>query len=88
MQQLPGITSASVAKYQNSVEYFHGAEQPGNAGSTSDYESAGIRHLLAAETSGDLHARHPYIYASAEDLCVGDIELLLSAYKQMVRPAE
>ena len=63
---------------------FGGADQPGNAASTADYEDAGIGHLLAAEASGDLHARHPFIYASAEDLCVGDVELVLSAYKQMV----
>ena len=65
--------------------HFDGADQPGNAAITADYENAGIRHVLAAEAIGDLHARHPYIYASAEDLCIGDVELVLSAYKQMVR---
>lgn len=64
---------------------LHSAEQPGNAGTAADFENAGIRHVLAAEASGSLQAQHPFIYASAEDLCVGDVELVLSAYKQMVR---
>ncbi len=54
------------------------------ATSTAYYESAGIQHVLAAEAAGDLHARHPYIYAAAEDLCVADVRLVLSAYKEMV----
>lgn len=50
-------------------------------------EHSGISHVLSAEANGDLHTRHPYIYASADDLRVADVELLLAAYKQLVCPA-
>lgn len=53
--------------------------------STKEIESAGVRHVLTAEANGDLHARHPYIYALAEDLRVADVEVVLSAYKELVR---
>lgn len=53
--------------------------------SIADIESRGIDSVLQAEASGDLHSRHPYIYASAEDLQVADVELLLCAYKELVR---
>lgn len=31
-------------------------------------EAEGVAHLLALEASGDLRARHTYLYASAADL--------------------
>lgn len=60
------------------------AEQPGAVPSIAELEAAGVQHVVAAEAQGSLQECHPYIYAAAEDLRVADVELLLSAYKQLV----
>ena len=52
--------------------------------SVSQLEQAGVQHVVDAEAAGQLQSRHPYIYASAADLRVADVEALLTAYKQLV----
>ena len=57
--------------------------------SVADLEREGVVQVLNAEAQGQLRVRHPYLYASAADLRVCDVEVLLAAYKQLVRdPAD
>lgn len=45
----------------------------------------GAAHVVDADRAGELQARHPFLYAVAEDLRVADVDALLGAYKQLVR---
>ena len=47
-------------------------------------EEAGYAHLLKLEATGALQKRHPFIYANASELRVGDVQPLLAAYKRIV----
>ena len=78
-------SNISLLVIQNGAQAAILCAEPGNAVNIATVEAAGIPHVVNAEANGELHSRHPYVYSSAEDLRLADVELLLSAYKQLVR---
>ncbi|KAH9299036.1 hypothetical protein KI387_030718, partial [Taxus chinensis] len=50
----------------------------------SKLENKGAVKVLHADRTGKLKREYPFLYASAGDLRVGDVESLLSAYKELV----
>lgn len=52
--------------------------------SVSDLESKGAATLLKDTEAGKIFQEYPYLFASAGDLRIGDVEGLLNSYKQLV----
>lgn len=52
--------------------------------SVSQLEQEGVSQLLLAEAGGQLQQRYTYLYASAPDLRIDDVPVLLKQYKELV----
>jgi hypothetical protein len=56
----------------------------GGGGIIEDLIVQGTRAVLEAESTGDLHQRYPYMYASPDTLNLDDISTLLGSYREAV----
>ncbi|KAK9823919.1 hypothetical protein WJX72_006354 [[Myrmecia] bisecta] len=81
-------TSARAPPAQNPSVAAGPAAQQHGAGyrwpSLAELQAEGVARVLEAEQGGGLQQRHKYLYASPQDLRLGDISQLLTAYKELM----
>ncbi|XP_061350496.1 vacuolar protein sorting-associated protein 9A-like [Gastrolobium bilobum] len=77
-------TPSSVAKSESKKVTFADEFSITKVPSLSDLENKGASMLLKEDKVNEIFREFPYLFASAGDLTVGDVEDLLNNYKQLV----
>jgi hypothetical protein len=77
--------AAAAAPADDAAALLLGAGASGLAAALiDDMVADGTPLVLEEEAAGRLAARHPFVYADAGDLAVGDVAALLAAYRELV----
>ncbi|KAH9550887.1 hypothetical protein CY35_10G095400 [Sphagnum magellanicum] len=80
---LPAASTSAIVASTNALHSPKESKQRNLGASIKKLEAAAIPAVLEADRSGQLAIDYPYLYASAGDLRVADVESLLSAYKEL-----
>ncbi|WJX83707.1 Vacuolar protein sorting-associated protein 9A [Trifolium repens] len=77
-------TSSSAAKLESKKVSFADESSITKVPSLSDLENKGATMIIKEDKLNDVFREFPYLFASVDDLTVGDVEDLLNNYKQLV----
>ncbi|KAK7311586.1 hypothetical protein RJT34_09829 [Clitoria ternatea] len=80
----PALRTPSVAKAESKKVTFADELLITKVPSLSDLENKGASMILKEDKLNDVFREFPYIFASAGDLTLGDVEELLNNYKELV----
>jgi hypothetical protein len=80
---LPVASTSAIVASTNAPHSPKESKQRNLGATIKKLEAAAIPAVLEADRSGQLAIDYPYLYASAGDLRVADVESLLSAYKEL-----
>eukprot|EP00850_Spirogloea_muscicola_P014766 SM000108S14210 [mRNA] locus=s108:223287:227396:+ [translate_table: standard] len=79
----PSISEQDFASMESSLEGRRASAKK-DMQSSVDVDTASATALLQADSSGQLARDYPFLFATAGDLRVGDVTLLLNDYKELV----
>eukprot|EP00850_Spirogloea_muscicola_P020901 SM000230S07337 [mRNA] locus=s230:66536:71018:- [translate_table: standard] len=79
----PSISEQDFNSWESSLEGRRASSKK-DMQSSVDVDTASATALLQADSSGQLSRDYPFLFATAGDLRVGDVTLLLNDYKELV----